>query len=187
MWAKAAIALRDGGIYDPSYMEIAKQYFGKGMLPTDVAQEIKNNLRTIQIILRTIHNIELVHCLGKGWYYKPSDRPATFRQLPPRDDKECSYCAPMNRNGRWGIRFAHGTNDRMWQFMIKFHLKTSGSSNRRGEDRLILGMEKKLVTVKEARQITRTQLANLASGRYKSLGQLWNGTPNPFNNPPPKK
>jgi hypothetical protein len=179
-WAKAAIALRDGGIFDPSFMEIAKQYFGKGMLPSDLGEEVRQNLYTIQTILRKNYNIELVHCLGKGWYYPPSKRGQSFRKLPPQNEQECRYCSPVNRNGRYGIRFAHGTNDLMWQFMINFHLKTSGSSNRHGQERLIQGMKRKLVTVKDARQIARKQIANLVPGTYKSLGQLWNGTPNPF-------
>jgi hypothetical protein len=185
MWAQAAIALRDGGTLDPSYMEIAKQYSGKGMLPTDVADEVRQNLRTIQTILREVHNIELVHCLGKGWYYKPASRRQSFRQLPPRNEDECKYCAPIGR-GRYGLRFPQDPNDLMWQYMIRFHLKTSGSSNRHGQERLILGMKRKLVTVRDAKQIARTQIANLVPGTYKSLGQLWNGTPNPFNNPPKK-
>jgi hypothetical protein len=186
MWAKAAIALRDRGVFDPCYTEIAKQYFGKGMLPTDIAEEVRQNLRTIQTILRDVHNIELVHCLGKGWYYPPPKRKRSFRQLAPLDERECRHCAPMNRNGRYGIRFAHEENDLMWLHMIKFHDKTSGSSNRHAKERLILGMKEKLVTVKKARQIAREGIANLVPGTYKSLGALWNGEPNPFNNPPKK-
>jgi hypothetical protein len=181
--------LRNKGILDPSYLEIAQVYFRAKIFPTPQAQPIKDKLETLLHILRYTYGHQLTHCLGRGWYYAPERRPS-FRQLPPVSEDECGYCSPMGRGrgGRWGIRFAADKDDRMWLFMNNFHRRTSASSFRHGAERFALGMEAKLVSKKEAKPLIKASVKLLVPGNFKAFGDLgFNGDPPPFDNRPRKK
>jgi hypothetical protein len=188
-WVKIILDLRNKGILDPSYLEIAQVYFGAKIVPTPKAQPIKKNLRILLDILRYTHGFKLTHCLGKGWYYPSRQRGQSFRQLPPQNQEECLWCSPTGkRTGRWGIRFAHGKDDLMWQYMNNFHLVTSGSSFRHGTERFALGMGANLVGKQKAKKIIKASVKLLVPGNFKAFGDLgFNGDPPPFDNRPRKK
>jgi hypothetical protein len=182
-WVNIILDLRNQGIFEPSYLEIAQVYFGARIFPTPKAAPIKAELRTLLDILRYGHGFELTHLVGKGWYYPPERRPS-FRRLPPQSEEECKWCSSIGKKtGSWGIRFAHGKHDLMWLYMNQFHLTTSGCSWNHGTDRLAKGKKVKLVEGKKAKKLIKAQVQNLAPGNFKSFGDLgWNGDPNPFDN-----
>ena len=173
-------------IHDLNCAEIAKGLKGgKAVSPAEV-EGYRCKLRVIIKILRSIHGIELVLTTDNNWYLPLAQlkkhglqRDATFRERPPGNDEECRFCAPIGAGRkRWGLYIAHTKNDLYWQYMNRFHHKTSAMSNNNASRRTILGKKGGHISLRAARKQIQESITGIRPENLSELGKLGNGENN---------
>lgn len=171
--------------HDLSCLEIARGLKGRGAVSPAEIEGYRSNLRTILMLLRKQHKIELINTLHSNYYLPLKDlkrllkRDATFRERPPEDEAELQFCAPFGRGKqRYGLYIAHAKDDRIHVWLSEHAAKIAGPYCGEVMKRTVMAKKAGHMRLRPAKQrvietLTKTRPAILAD-----LGSLGNGENN---------